>query len=199
MISDKGFRVMKNIPEEFAPSVEEKQLWAATKKVQLDENGEVVATPGKVSTEGGGDTANPGDQPGTPDGQPGDVSEGTNLPASAARFQGAAEMAFMRCRDLAGSRLRSRRKICPHCLEGVEHLPNTLIASGLGRAGLEPLGAPDPRELVAGGADMFKTLLMQWSYDESEASDICRFLELHAAKTLFVQHPPMPNFHVALS
>jgi hypothetical protein len=34
-----------------------------------------------------------------------------------------------------------------------------------------------------------------WSYDESEADAVCGFLELHAARTLFHEHPAIPNFH----
>lgn len=194
-IGYKAYRQAKNFKDEDAQSDEEHMEFLAIKKVILDEEGNPIPASG-----GGGDVTQEdkvasGDEPGAPDGEPGDVSEGTNLPASAAKFQGAAEMALLRCRELAGSRIRSRRKSCPHCLDEVAHLPNTLVASGLGRVGLEPLGGPDPRELVAGGSEAFKALLLTWSYDEREADAVCGFLELHAARTLFHEHPAIPNFH----
>jgi hypothetical protein len=184
----------KNFKPEDKQTEEEHTEWLALKKVIIDAEGNPIP-----STGGGAGAAteetivNPGDQPGTPDGQPGDVSEGTNLPASAAKFQGAAELALIRCRELAGSRLRSRKKSCPHCLESVAHLPNALVASGLGREGLEPLGAPEPRDLVAGGTDALKSLLLVWGHEDGEADTVCGFIELHAARTLFHENPVVPD------
>lgn len=195
-INYRAYRFAKNFKEEDAQSEEEHAEWLAMKKVIFDENGDPIpASGGGAGGVAAEDKVASGDEPGAPDGQPGDVSEGTNLPASAARFQGAAEMALLRCRELAGSRLRTKSKLCPHCLDSVKHLPNTLVASGLGRQGMEPLGAPDPRDLVAGGSDAFKALLLTWDYDEREADSVCSYLELHAARTLFHSHPVIPNFH----
>jgi hypothetical protein len=196
MISDKGFRVMKNIPEEYAPSVEEKQLWAATKKVVLDDDGKVAVAEPAAEDPNTGDTPNPGDEPGPPDGQPGDVSESTGLPASAARMEGAAELAVLRCRELAGSRLRARKDSCPHCLEAVAELPNSLIAAALGRMGLEPLGAPDPRDLVKNGTDAFRSLLVDWGHEEGKAQAIAYVVELHAARTLFNEKLTVPKLEM---
>jgi hypothetical protein len=192
MISDKGFRVMKNIPEDFAPSVEEKQLWAATKKVVLDDDGKVAVAEPAAEDPNTGDGTNAGDEPGPPDGQPGDVSESTGLPASGLKMQGAVELAVLRCRELAGSRLRSKKQSCPHCLEAVAHLPNALVASGLGRAGVEPLGSPDPRKLVEGGSDTLRALMLGWGYPEDEVKTVSDFVELHAARTLFNEKPSVP-------
>jgi len=175
-VSDAGYRVMKNIPEEFAPSEEEKAIFLAIKNVTLGPDGNPISD------------VNPGDEPGPPDGQPGEVSEGTNLPASA--FQGAAQLALYRCRELAGSRIRSRRKSCPGCLDEVQHLENSLVASALGVEGLVPLGSPSPAELVAGGADSFKTMLVSWGNSEEDSRTVARMLEMHAARTLFHDKPP---------
>jgi len=190
-ISNKAYRNAKNFVEDDAPSTEEHIEWLAIKKVAVGPDGRVVPD--------SGNDVNPGDEPGTPDGEPGPVSEGTNLPASAARFQGAAELALIRCRELAGSRLRSRKKSCPHCLDTVAHLPNALVASGLGRMGLEPLGAPEPRELVAGGTESFRSLLVTWGYDEQEAETMSSYVELHAARTLFHENPSVPDSFAAVA
>lgn len=194
-IGYKAYRAAKNFKEEDAQSEEEHLEWLAKNKVILDDEGNPIPATGGGAGVASEEAIAKGDDPGAPDGQPGDVSEGTNLPASAAKFQGAAEMALLRCRELAGSRLRTKRQLCPHCLDEVKHLPNTLVASGLGRQGMEPLGAPDPRSLVAGGSDAFKALLLTWDYDEAEADAVCRYLELHAARTLFSEHPSIPSFH----
>jgi hypothetical protein len=184
-LSYAAYRNAKNFTEDDAPSDEEHIEWLATKKVLVGPDGEVLPD--------SGDDVNPGDEPGTPDGEPGDVSESTGLPASAARFQGAAELALLRCRELAGSRLRSRKTSCPHCLDDVAHLPNTLVAAGLGRAGLEPLGAPEPRALVAGGADAFKSLMLSWGHGQEETTTMANFIELHAARTLFNENVTIPE------
>lgn len=183
-----AYRTAKNFKPGDAQTEEEHTEWLAVKKVAVGPDGKPVPD--------SGNDVNPGDEPGTPDGAAGDVSESTGLPASAAKFQGAAELALLRCRELAGSRIRSRRKSCPHCLDDVAHLPNPMVASGLGRAGLEPLGAPEPRELVAGGTDALKALLVAWGYDEKDADTVCGFIELHAARTLFQGAPTIPDsFH----
>lgn len=193
-ISYTAYRTAKNFKEDDAQGEEEHLEWLAMKKVILDEEGNPIP-----STGGGAGVAteetivNPGDDPGTPAGEPGAVSEGTNLPASGARFQGAAEMALVRCRELAGARIRSKRDTCPHCLDEVKDVPNPLVASALGRMGLEPLGAPEPRELVAGGADALLTLLLSWGYDENDATTVAGFIELHAARTLFHENPSIPD------
>lgn len=176
-LGGRGYRIMKNIPEEYAPTDEERATYLAIKKVVLGPDGQPLP-----------DAGNPGDQPGPPDGQPGDVSEGTNLPASA--FQGAAQLTLYRCRELAGSRIRSRRKSCPGCLDEVQHLENSLVASALGLEGLVPLGSPSPSELVAGGADSFKAMLVSWGNAEEDARTVARMLEMHAARTLFHEKPP---------
>lgn len=183
-----GYRVMKNIPEEWKPTPEEKQLWAATKNVTIGEDG--VPLPDSAGGSGlpQADGIVQGDEPGPPAGQPGETSENTNLPASA--FQGAAELALYRCRELAGSRIRSRRKSCPGCLDEVQHVDNSLVASALGVDGLVPLGSPSPSDLVSGGADSFKALLVGWGNPEATAVAAARLLEVHAARTLFHESPP---------
>lgn len=180
-----AYRAAKNFKEEDAQNEEEHIEWLATKKVQVDENGDIVVD--------SGNDVNPGDEPGPPAGEPGDVSESTGLPASAARLQGAAEMALVRCRELAGTRLRSYRTKCPHCLEEVKDVPNALVASTLGRMGLEPLGAPEPRSLVRGGTDSLNEILLSWHYSPTEAQTICDLLEIHAARTLFATRPSVPE------
>lgn len=187
-VSGVGYRVMKNIPEEWAPSEEEYRVFLAMKKVIIGEDGLPVPDSGGGSGIGTADEIARGDDPGTPDGEPGETSENTNLPASA--FQGAAQLALYRCRELAGSRIRSKRSSCPGCLDEVQHLENSLVASALGAEGLVELGSPSPAALVAGGADGLRALLVSWGNKEEDAQTVAKMLEMHAARTLFHAAPP---------
>jgi hypothetical protein len=182
-ISYAAYLVAKNFKPDDKQTEEEHAEWLAIKKVAVGPDGKPIPDSGGTS---------PGDEAGTPDGEAGPVSEGTNLPASAARLEGAAEMALIRCRELAGSRLRSRKDTCPHCLEGFEDVPNGLVAAALGRAGIEPLGGPEPRALVAGGTEPFGVLLRGWGYTPDEARTVCDLLEIHAARTLFQDKVTVP-------
>lgn len=190
-----AYRNAKNFTEDDAQTEEEHLEWLALKKVLVDAEGNPLPSTGAGAGLPAEETiVNPGDEPGTPDGEPGPVSEGTNLPASAMRFLGAAEFAMLRCRELAGSRLRARRSSCPDCLDAVRDVPNQLLASALGRETMAELGAADPVSLVAGGAEGLRFLLDSWGYGEAEANTICQFVELHAARTLTHERPaPIPE------
>ena len=59
--------------------------------------------------------------------------------------------------------------------------------------GLEPLGSPEPRALVAGGTDGLHTILRSWGYSPGDAKTVCDLLEIHAARTLFQANPPVPE------
>jgi hypothetical protein len=78
-------------------------------------------------------------------------------------------------------------------LEAVSDIPNPLVASALGVTGLEPLGSPDPRVLVAGGTDSLKAMLVAWGYSDDDAATVCSTVELHAARTLFHEAPSVPE------
>jgi len=183
----KGFRVMKNIPQEWAQDEQEHAEWLAMRRVLIDANGNPIPSTGSGSGLPAEAEIAQGDQPGPPAGQPGETSENTNLPASG--FQGAAQLALFRCRELAGSRIRSRRKSCEGCLDAVQHVENSLVASALGIEGLIPLGSPSPQELVNGGAESFRALLVQWGNDEETARSVAHLVETHAARTLLQENP----------
>lgn len=197
-IGYKAYLNAKNFKEEDSQNEKEHLEWLALKKVIIGPDGTPIPDTGAgAGLPAAEHIVNPGDDPGTPAGEPGPVSEGTNLPASAvtiARFQGAAELALLRCRELAGSRLRTRRDACPDCFgEDTLSKPNALIAAALGQHGLLQLGNPDPRSLVAGGTDPFRQLLVSWGHPEDEVNVICDFLELHAARTLLTERPVVPD------
>ena len=113
------------------------------------------------------------------------------MTATAARELGAAEMALMRCRELAGVRITQRRhqRDCPECLEAAKRAPLSLVASAVGQEPLKRLGL-DAFSLVEGGANTLKPLLISWGYSQSQANELVTVLEVFAASTLFDADTP---------
>lgn len=188
-IGGKGYRVMKNIPEAWAPTEEERRIFLAMKKVFLDEDGNPIEAGPTPRTDVDPNNPNPGDEPGPPDGQPGETSEGTNLPASA--MQVALQMALFRCRELAGSRIRSRASSCPECMTAVDGVEHGLVAFTLGSDGLDQIGIKEMGALVSGGAEILKATLRSWGNDDTSATAIARLVEQHAARTLLQESPSL--------
>lgn len=128
---------------------------------------------------------NPEDGPPEPSANRG-VSRQESRTASA-RIHGAAELALLRCRELAGIRIRHK---CKDCAEG--H-PDAVVASVLGRT-----AAPEPMKLVAGGADGFRSYLCASGIEKTQAASLAQVLEVFAAKTLFdPQQPDLPSGFMA--
>ena len=150
----------------------------------------------EFSTKGAvGDDDDQGNGPpsdaGPPPGSPGPVSEKTNLPdENSLRILGAAELALLRCREQAGVRLRRRKATCPDCLEPMKQVPHNQLVAALGPAGMEPFGDVSPIDLVAGGADVLRHLLVNWGHADAEAARLASAVELFAARTLFNDRPP---------
>ena len=116
---------------------------------------------------------------------------------ASARIQVAAELALDRCRELAGSRLRTKitnaraKEQCPDCAATIKDVPNGLVASALGDNA--PDGLPIPRDLVAGGAAAFEARLIRWGADPGGAALLGSAIEQHAARTLFDPDPQLPK------
>lgn len=91
---------------------------------------------------------------------------------------GAGELALQRCRSLAGSRIRSRRKDCPD-------VPNGLLAAALGEESVTFA----PAELVAGGASEYVDWLLEAGVGETLARRIGVLVEKRAAATLYEPEP----------
>ena len=180
-ISYGSYRNAKRFKESDAPPDDEYANWLAIK----------LRNPALVEGVEGADQNGNGTDPnnqGVPPGQPGDVSESTNLPEEASLW-GAAQLAVIRCRELAGSRLRSRHDSCPECLEAAKDVPNALLTSTLSREAWEQLGMIDPADLVKGGADSFRVLASTWGMGEVDVTELAGRIEEHAAQTLFQADP----------
>jgi hypothetical protein len=184
-ISFKGYRELKGIPESMEPSSEEKAFLASIKlrqPVELEDGELVLPQRGPVPSANGNAPA--GDSPPDP---------GTRLTSrqeartASANILGAASLAMMRCRELAGIRIRHK---CRDCAPGE---PDSLVASSMG-----PAEVPDPMKLVHGGADGLRSLLSEWGFEGTQASSLCQMVEVYAAKTLFEpRQPDLPSGFMA--
>jgi hypothetical protein len=108
---------------------------------------------------------------------------------------GAAEVALVRCRELAGMRLRNQRvwkaleALCLDCANEAGAARHTLIAHLLGPERLQQLKI-EPATLVQGGADSLRDVLLGWGYPEKQANALAEMVELFAARTLFEERTP---------
>lgn len=192
MISPRGYRILKNIPEEYAPNDEErKQLLEALGK---------AIPPRPQPREPQRDAAVDGPAPPGPEGDSGrrtrvTASANGSSASSAAAFEamGAAMMALFRCRELAGYRLWLKQKKCPECFERAEGQPHALVAAIVGPTIVERLEL-DPRQLVHGGTAAYKDMLVYWDYSPQQAAAICELIESFAARTLYDERlPQLPS------
>ena len=124
------------------------------------------------------------------EGPPADDEEGDEprAVAASARVLGAAELALHRCREMAGSRLRSKYRTRPE-LATVDGVANDQVAARLGAVVLEQLGA-SPQGLVEDSAGAFRSLLCQWGHSPKEAAALAQMIELFAARTLYEEAAP---------
>jgi hypothetical protein len=107
-------------------------------------------------------------------------------------LMGAAELASLRTRELAGARLlRLRRQECPECVKGLK-VPKSMVASAIGR---EAAVAVDGgvSGLVSGGAEGFQQLCHEvWGMPVDVLTRLAPLIEKHAGEHLFDDHQPLP-------
>jgi hypothetical protein len=109
-----------------------------------------------------------------------------------ASLVGAAELASLRTRELAGARLlRWARKECPECVQGID-VPKSLVASAIGRE-LAVKSEGGVGALVAGGAEGFQELCSsQWGLTREVSARLAALIEKHAGDHLFEGHQVLP-------
>lgn len=186
-VSPKGYRIMKNIPEDWAPTEAERKQWLEvlgrnTSSVRMQpaqqQNGQPSLDPAQ-------------DGPPLP-GPEGDSGRRTRVVTSSAESyeaMGAAMMALARCRELAGIRLWQKQRNCPDCFEQANGAPHALVASIVGPDVVQKLGW-EPLRLVRGGTDTFKDMMIYWDYTPTQAAAICEMIESFAARTLYDERLP---------
>jgi hypothetical protein len=188
-----GYRKLKGIPEDMAPTEEEQKLIAGVKM-----RDPVVAGLEEAAPPVRGPTAGPHvhqDQPGTPP-EPTNGRVVSRQEARIASINGAAHMALRQCRSKAGARLRTatQEHRCADCQESIDGVPNAIVASTLGQEGIaEQLAAMskrDPIQLVRGGTDDYRATLEEWGVPTASATVLCERIEAYAAATLFDPNTP---------
>lgn len=107
-------------------------------------------------------------------------------------LQGAAEFSLLRCREIAGARLRTLFKRDPAVMALLDGRQNVFAAAILGREKMVELGAPEPLQLVKDGSDTFITLCLEWGLEETQARALAQMIETYASKTIF--EPRLPHF-----
>jgi hypothetical protein len=185
-----GYRKMKGIPEEYAPSQEEIDLVAGIKMRDPVVAGLEKAAPPVRGPQPGADVSQNGQSNTPPVPTQGRVV--SRQEARTASILGAAHHALATCRSRAGARLQSQVKRpgaggvhCPECQQTIADIPKGLIASALGAEMVYELGMRDPIAMVAGGTADFSGILTEWGISAQDAAVLCERIEAHAAKTLF--------------
>jgi hypothetical protein len=195
-VSDEYYRTMKGIPESAAPSDEETRIYLAVKlrdpgflkgtKYELEEPEPAAMPPGPEANQ----DAKPPAEEGPPAPGPAGVSREESR---AAIVRGAAELALYRCREVAGSRIRTqirtRSKGSPE-LGAIDGTSNCHVAATIGQRRLEEMGLAQPLVLVRTGTDGFRALLEGWGFDYSQAKTLAEMILVYAAKTLY--EPEIP-------
>lgn len=196
-ISYVGYRKLKGIAEELKPSDEEHDEWLAWKmrNPQL-----LPGAPQPQATPERGPQPGPVDERPAEEGPPSPGNRDVSRPESrtSAMILGAASLALIRCRELAGSRLRSYKDRCPDCLEPAAGKPNSMVASILGPDVLKTMNAPTPLNLVRGGSKEFVSVLVGWGVAEAQSKALSEMIEVYGARTLFDPNPPaLPSGFIA--
>ena len=179
-----GLRRLLNIPEDMAPD-----------KAEQDFLLEILKKGGAPAENG---SSTPSAQPDTP-GAEGDSGRRTRVTASAEmngyeRERGAAEIALLRCREMAGNRIRNKDRAC------AAGVASPLVPATVGKDGLERLGL-EPRALVRGGTDLLWPVLADIGYADTHIQAFCDTIEAYATRTLLetsVSLPPHLAANLAL-
>lgn len=162
--------------------------------------GGLEVAPGEVEPAGSG--APPGeDSTGAsvekgppPKGAPTQDQEEGVVAALVARITGAADLAMLRSREAAGSRVRSLAKRNPEMLALLNGTPNSEVVAKLGREGLRKLNAPPERELVSDAARLVEDAIRMWDLSPEVGALVAQTVEQHAARTLYDPRPaPLPG------
>jgi hypothetical protein len=181
-------RKANGFDEDDAMSKEEEDVWLAVKMREPTFVPSDVAPPLRGPT-----PATNGNVP-AEQGPPPPTQDGTSRPdGQTASIMAAAEMALLRCRELAGSRILSYRDTCQDCLQPAQGVPKQLVASVLGPEVLKEIKAPDPLKLVQGGADGFRGWLTGHEVSDEQSAALGQMIEVYASKTLFEEKHTLPS------
>lgn len=196
-----GYRKQTGTPEEFKPSDEEMKILLA---IRMREPAFLKGTKFEVEVP----TRLPGPRGPAPDpsrnGNDAEEEPPKPGPAGVSRresrslaMHGAAETAILRCRRVAGARLRTHHRKSSDFARIAEIETNAHLAAACGQAFLQELDTPEPLVLVKNGAEDFVDICVEWGIEKAQAQAMGQMIEVYSAKTLFEEH--MPDFPAGLS
>jgi hypothetical protein len=195
-ISFEGYRQLKGIPEDMAPSEEEKQFIFGLKTRDPVVAGLEEQAPAVRGPQAPPDASQNGNALTPPQPTGGRTVSRQEARTASGAIQGAAHMAIRECRSKAGARMVNwvKRPVnaerCSECQQAIEGVPNGLVASALGIDVLERMAERDPLQLVKGGTDNFHACLEDWGINPANAAVLCERIESYAAATLFDPNTP---------
>jgi hypothetical protein len=179
-IGPSGFRKMLGIPDEFAPTPEELLAQSNGRPKQPEREPRDVVADGP-------------EQPGPE----GDSGRRTRATASVERKMGIIELGLMRCRELAGIRIKQKaQRHHQEQLAFIEETPLADVAASLGQELVKSMGFTSSVALVSGGADQLRSLLCVWGHSKEQADIFAQGVEMHAAHMLFEPGFPTMDGHL---
>jgi hypothetical protein len=191
-VNSEGYRQMKSIPDAFAPSEEDERVFLAVKlrnptllegtRFELKGVSQQGAFPPGPEPSGNG---GPPVEDGPP--LPKGPADGSRQESRSLAVEGAARFALLRCRQVAGARIRQQfRKQIGTAFNDVE---NEYVAAMASRTELRP--ELDPQHLVKGGSEGFVSLCKGWGIEEAQAKALAQTIEVFSGKTLFEDQLPL--------
>lgn len=189
-INDDAYLTLKGMSLDYAASEVDKRIYLA---VKLRQPSLLKGTPYELDPADmvppnipGPDASRNGHQAENGPPSPTGGREGSRQEARTASIQGAAAAALMRCRELAGVRIKHR---CEDCADG--H-PLHLVAAA------NPAYHAAGMDLVKGGTEFFRCWLEEQGFDVLQAAALCQQLETFAARTLAESRcPDLPSGFIA--
>lgn len=106
-----------------------------------------------------------------------------------ARVLGAAELALLRARELAGSRLRNYAKKDTEAWKLLDGIPSHRVPWILGQEKSEALSGLTEAQLVSGARDFMLDAFRLWRLEEPVVEALATRIEQHAARTLWEESP----------
>jgi hypothetical protein len=121
-----------------------------------------------------------------------DETAESSVGSLSARVMGASDMAVLRAREAAGSRLRSLAKKDPTLLAKIDGVRNSEVAHALGKDGVRALRANEA-QLVSCAHELIVDAIRMWNLPPSVGEILVANIEKHAATTLYDRQPqPFP-------
>ncbi|HEX6601205.1 MAG TPA: hypothetical protein VF030_01055 [Solirubrobacterales bacterium] len=188
LIGDAAARRELDFADTDKQTAEEREIWLALKMRQPE------FIPDDLVPGARGPQRGPGALPrDAAEGPPDPGPQGVSRPESQnARILGAAELALIRCRELAGVRIRSELAHHPDRLAPADGRTNALVASCIGDEVLATLRSKRTK-LVRGGTDSFRALLTGWGVEQLTVDLLATLIEEHAARTLTTAAVCLPD------